>query len=81
MRVIITARRMLGAGLLGRRFWTLAGLAQTVPAQQKDLGVLHQTIGDGGGDGRIKEDVPQSENGVLVVMIVERLWLCRVEIT
>jgi hypothetical protein len=24
---------------------------------------------------------PQSEKGVLVVMMVERFWLCRVEIT
>ncbi len=25
--------------------------------------------------------LPQSEKAVLVVMMVERLWLCRVEIT
>ena len=29
----------------------------------------------------LKRMLPQSENGVLVVMIVERLWLWRVEIT
>ena len=29
----------------------------------------------------LKRMLPQSENGVLVVMRVERLWLWRVEIT
>jgi hypothetical protein len=29
----------------------------------------------------LKSMLPQSENGVLVVMIVERFWLWRVEIT
>jgi hypothetical protein len=29
----------------------------------------------------LKRMLPQSENGVLVVMIVDLLWLCRVEMT
>jgi hypothetical protein len=29
----------------------------------------------------LKRMFPQSEKGVLVVMMVERFWLCRVEIT
>ena len=29
----------------------------------------------------LKRMFPQSENGVLVVIIVERFWLCRVEMT
>ena len=42
--------------LLGRRIRIL-GLAQAVAAQQEDLGVLHQPVGDGGGDGGVEEDV------------------------
>ena len=48
---------MIGASLLGRRIGILVGLAQTVAAQQEDLGVFDEPVGDGGGDGRIKEDV------------------------
>ena len=57
-RVIVTARRLHRSRpqLLGRRIRIL-GLAQAVAAQQEDLGVLHQAVGDGGGDGRIEEDV------------------------
>ena len=43
--------------LLLRRSGVSAGLAQTVAAQQEDFGVLDQSVGDGGGDGRIKKDV------------------------
>ena len=59
-RVIITARRVIGAGrlgLFGRRIG-IPGFAQTVAAEQEDLGVFHQAVGDGGGDGRIEKDVP-----------------------
>lgn len=57
VRDIITARRMIGAGLFGRRIRILVGFAETVTTQQEDLGVLDQAVGDGCGDGRIKEDV------------------------
>ena len=69
------------AQLLGRRIGDFVGFAQTVTAEQEDLGVLDEPVGDGGSDGGVEKDVAQSENGVLVVMIVERFWLCRVEIT
>ena len=56
---------MIGASLLGRRIGILVGLAQTVAAQQEDLGVFDEPVGDGGGDGRIKEDVaPVGEGSV-----------------
>src|SRR5262245_32109201 len=42
--------------LFGRRIGAL-GLAKAGTAQQEDLGVLHQPIGDCRGNGRIKEDV------------------------
>ena len=64
-----------------RRIGRLAGLAETVAAQQEHLGVLHQAIGDDGRDGRIEHSVAQSENAVFVVMIVDRFSLCRVEMT
>ena len=58
MRDITTARRFLEAGeSIRRRIWILVGLSQTVAAKHKDLGVLDKTIGNGSGDGRIKEDV------------------------
>jgi hypothetical protein len=44
-------------GFFGRRNRILIGLTQAVAAQQEDLGVFHQTVGDGGGDGRVEEDV------------------------
>jgi hypothetical protein len=53
----LTERRLTEAGLLFRRIGVSAGLAQTVAAQQEDLGVLDQPIGNRSGDGRIKEDV------------------------
>ena len=56
---------MIGAGLLGRRIWILIGFAQTIASQQEDLRVFDEPIGDGGGDGRIKEDVaPVGERSV-----------------
>src|SRR5439155_16476938 len=58
VRDITTARRFLEAGESIRRWIRiLVGLAQTVAAKQKDLGVLDKPIGNGGGDGCIKEDV------------------------
>ena len=42
---------------LGRRCGIL-GLAQTFAAQQEDLRVFDQAVGDGGGDGGVEEDVP-----------------------
>src|SRR5947199_9856966 len=53
-----TVRRLLETGkLLFRRGWILAGLAETVAAEQEDFGVLHQTIGNRGRDGGVEEDV------------------------
>ena len=51
-----TVRRLIGAGveLLFRRSGVLVGFAQAVAAQQEYFGVLHQPVGDGGSDGRIK---------------------------
>jgi hypothetical protein len=59
----------------------IPGLAQTLAAQQENLGVFYQAVGDRGGDRGVEQDVPQSENGVFVVIIVERFWLCRVEMS
>ena len=61
-----TARRLLGAGLqlLGRRIRILR-LAQAVAAQQEDFGILHEPVGDGGGNGCVEEDVtPVGERSV-----------------
>ena len=56
---------MIRAGLLGRRIGIFIRFAQTIAAQQEDFGVLHEPVGDGGGDRRIKEDVaPVGERGV-----------------
>ena len=39
--------------------------AQALAAEQKHLGVLHQAVGDGGGDGRVVEDVaPVGKRGI-----------------
>ena len=53
-----TARRLLGAGpqLLGRRIGML-GFAKTIATQQEDFGILHEPVRDGGGDGRVEENV------------------------
>lgn len=48
---------MIGAGLLGRRIGMLVGFAQTIAAEQEDLGVFNETVSDGSGDGRIKQNV------------------------
>jgi len=59
VRDITTARRFLEADeSIRRRIRILVGLAQTVAAKQKDLGVFDKPIGNGGGDGRIKEGLP-----------------------
>ena len=53
----LTERRLTETGLLFRRIGVSAGLAQTVAAQQEDLGVFDQPVGNRSGDGRIKEDI------------------------
>ena len=61
-----TARRLLGADpkLRGRRM-RIFGLSQAVATQQKNLGIFYQAVGDGGGDGRVEEDVaPVGERSV-----------------
>jgi hypothetical protein len=51
--------------LLFRRGWILAGLAQTVAAQQEDFGVFNQTIGNRHRNGCIEEDVaPVGKRGI-----------------
>jgi hypothetical protein len=60
---IATARRMIGAGLLGRRIGILVCLAETVTAEQEDFGVLHQAVGDDGRDRRVIEDIATVEKG------------------
>jgi len=65
--VIITARSLLVAGgLFGRRRIGIpVAFAEAVAAQEKDLRVLHQPIGDGGGDGGVVEDVaPGGERSI-----------------
>ena len=50
-------------GLVGRL--ALIAFTKDFPAQQEDLGVFHQTIGDGSGDGGVVEDVaPVGKGGV-----------------
>lgn len=56
-RDIVTARRMTGAGSLGRRIRIPGGLAQAFPAEQNDLGILDKPVGDSGGDRGIEQDV------------------------
>jgi hypothetical protein len=51
-------------GFLGRRILIL-GLAQTLAAQQEDLGVFHQAVSDAVAVVVLKRIFPQSENGVL----------------
>jgi hypothetical protein len=46
-----------GSKLLFRRSGVLAGLAKTVATEQEDLGVLHQAVGDGGGNGGVVQNV------------------------
>jgi len=46
-----------GSKLLFRRTEAFIGLAQTVAAEQKNLGVLHQAVGDGGGNGGVVQNV------------------------
>src|ERR1700691_1221365 len=49
----------------GRRIRFAVALAETISAEQKDFGVLHQAVGDGVSDGRVIEDVaPVGECGV-----------------
>src|SRR5215471_2964535 len=43
--------------LFGRRIGMFVGFAEAVASQQEDFGVFHETVGDSGRDGRIKEDV------------------------
>jgi hypothetical protein len=65
---------LFGGGL------ALITFAEAFSCEEEDLGVFHQAIGDGGSDGGVVEDVA-SENAVLMVMRVLRLWLWRVEMT
>jgi hypothetical protein len=62
--------RLIGAGVETtlQAAGVPAGLTEIVAVRQEDFGVLDQPVGDG----RIEEDVAQSEKGVLVVMMVER---------
>src|ERR1700726_4671186 len=54
---------MIAARLLGWRIGVFVGFAQTIASQQEDLGVLDEAVGDGGSDGRIKEDVAPVRKG------------------
>ena len=66
-RVIVTARSLLVAGrLLGGRWIEMSiALPKAVAAEQEDLGVLDETIGDDRGDGGVVEDVsPVGEGSV-----------------
>jgi hypothetical protein len=59
----------------------LVGFAQAVSAEQKDLGVLDRRSAIAVAMVVLNRMLPQSENGVFVVMIDDLFWLCRVEIT
>ena len=49
---------MIGAGAdYSAGGFGFLGFAEAVAAEQEDLGVLDQPVGDGGGDGRVEEDV------------------------
>jgi len=58
-------RRLPAAGgaLLLRRGGVLVGFAQTVAAEQEDLGVFHQAIGNRGGNGGVEQDVAPVRKG------------------
>ena len=50
---------------LFRRRLALVGFAEAFASEQEDFRVLHQAIGDGGGDGGVVEDIaPVGEGGV-----------------
>jgi hypothetical protein len=67
-RDIVTERRLLASPSVPELFrWRLAlvGFAEAVASEQEDLRVLHQAIGDGGGNGGVVEDVASvGERGV-----------------
>src|SRR5712691_10645052 len=51
--------------LFSRGRLAIIPLAKAVTSQEEDLGVFHQAIGDGGGDGGVVEDVaPVGEGGI-----------------
>src|ERR1044072_7941060 len=53
-----TVRRLLVAGdLLVRRCGVSGGFGEGIAAEQEDLGVLDQAVGDRGGDGRVEQNV------------------------
>ena len=74
---------MIGASLrfFGRRIGSLIGFAQAVAAEQEDLGVFHQAVGDSGGDGGIEEDVAPVGERCVRGDDSRTLRLWRVEIT
>jgi hypothetical protein len=56
---------MIEAGLLGRRIGILVGFAKTVAAQQEDLRVFDEAVGDGSSNGGIEQNVaPVGERSV-----------------
>lgn len=72
---------MIGAGLLGRRIGFLFALRRLSPPSRKISEFSTSRSAMAVAMVVLKRMLPQSENGVLVVITVERLWLWRVEIT
>jgi len=75
--------------LTGWRMWSSVAFTQAVAAQQKDFGVFHDAIGDGGGDSGVVEDVApvgkcrvgRDERGALVAVagrddLIKRFEVC-----
>lgn len=82
-RVIVTARRMIGAG---RNYSSgeaefLAALRRLSPPSRKISEFSTSRSAMAVAMVVLKRMLPQSEKGVLVVMMVERFWLWRVEMT
>src|ERR1700680_1883108 len=72
------ARSRLG---FSRRGGILTSLAEALAAQEKDFRVLNQASSMAVAMVVLYRMLPQSENGVLVVMAVERFCACRSEMT
>jgi hypothetical protein len=63
---------MSRAGLLGWRIGILVGFAEDIASEQEDLGVLTSRSAIAVAMVVLKRMLPQSENGVLVVITVDR---------
>jgi hypothetical protein len=82
VRDIATARRLHAAGYYASGEWEfLLDLRRLSPPSKKISEFSTRRSAIAVAMVVLYRMLPQSENGVLVVMIVDRFWLCRVEMT